>query len=264
MQGYPTASPVSPPPSAEIEDERLAIELTELLYQQLLAGLVMTTALCAIMASLALSTASAGHVLLWTIAVLGTTGARVVLRNRFMRAEHTPGTIQRWRAAFAITACMAGFAWGSFELLMLNANPGVHSVTTLMLGGVVIGALGSMAAWRRAFAIFAMPILIFIGGTAAIAQDVGGLEMAASVALFAVLVWFLSGTLHGSISQSLRLRRQNTTLVERLDVAHQYSQEANEKLTRALDDATQSARAKSQFLATMSHEIRTPMNGVIG
>lgn len=40
--------------------------------------------------------------------------------------------------------------------------------------------------------------------------------------------------------------------------------DANLALSAARDEALESARAKSQFLANTSHEIRTPMNGIIG
>lgn len=40
--------------------------------------------------------------------------------------------------------------------------------------------------------------------------------------------------------------------------------ESNHRLDQALDEAKESARVKTAFLATVSHELRTPMNGVIG
>ncbi len=46
------------------------------------------------------------------------------------------------------------------------------------------------------------------------------------------------------------------------DLWHQREQE--DILRRALDEAEEAARSKTQFLATMAHEIRTPLNSVVG
>ncbi|MBF0194641.1 MAG: response regulator [Magnetococcales bacterium] len=49
-----------------------------------------------------------------------------------------------------------------------------------------------------------------------------------------------------------------------LNTAKNNLQIQNVALSEALELAEESARSKSEFLATMSHEIRTPMNGVLG
>ncbi|WP_428248829.1 PAS domain-containing sensor histidine kinase [Ferrovibrio sp.] len=46
------------------------------------------------------------------------------------------------------------------------------------------------------------------------------------------------------------------------DIRHHKLREA--KLQQALEEAAESAHAKSMFLANMSHELRTPLNGIIG
>lgn len=51
---------------------------------------------------------------------------------------------------------------------------------------------------------------------------------------------------------------------EALRLSADQLRESNQQLDKALDEAKESARVKTAFLATVSHELRTPMNGVIG
>lgn len=66
-----------------------------------------------------------------------------------------------------------------------------------------------------------------------------------------------AGLTHKSSDEVGVLASEFNVLTERLGTTQQQLEEAR-------DDALESVRAKSEFLARMSHEIRTPMNGVLG
>jgi signal transduction histidine kinase/HPt (histidine-containing phosphotransfer) domain-containing protein len=79
-----------------------------------------------------------------------------------------------------------------------------------------------------------------------------------------VLVLFFGGVLYSycegiaqTINESLKLRRVNAALVERL---------SREKMVAeaARDAAEASTRAKTAFVANISHELRTPLNALLG
>ena len=59
---------------------------------------------------------------------------------------------------------------------------------------------------------------------------------------------------------------KNEILFMVTDVTDIYEKERknSERLAKALEEAKQAAKAKSEFLARMSHEIRTPLNAIVG
>jgi signal transduction histidine kinase len=63
------------------------------------------------------------------------------------------------------------------------------------------------------------------------------------------------------------LRVLNNKLIQKVDELEALNREQHElhqELERALTQALDASRLKSEFMANMSHEIRTPLNGVVG
>jgi two-component system sensor histidine kinase/response regulator len=77
------------------------------------------------------------------------------------------------------------------------------------------------------------------------------------------------GELSGRVSEGGRgevamLGRSFNNMADQLERRTTELSEANRRLERAVTQAEEASRMKSDFLANMSHEIRTPLNGVVG
>ena len=71
------------------------------------------------------------------------------------------------------------------------------------------------------------------------------------------ILMMLFGLVSARIKQEEELKTRNTVIEKKVE-------EQTKELAIARDEALESVRMKSEFLASMSHEIRTPLNAIIG
>src|SRR5216117_1180876 len=96
----------------------------------------------------------------WLIAMVASTVFRLALRRAYWRREPPAEEAPRWGARFVAGTLMVGLAWGAGCALLFHSHDNVNQlVITFVLGGMIAGASGTLAAYVPAFVGFATPAL---------------------------------------------------------------------------------------------------------
>ncbi|MBI1330590.1 MAG: hypothetical protein GC166_11900 [Alphaproteobacteria bacterium] len=179
------------------------------------------------------------------------------LAEQYRRHGHKDDP-RKWADRFTWMSAASGAAWGVGAVLWFDRQSfSAEAFLTVAFLGMTAVEFIARSAHRPAYLAHAA---LSLGPLALMLQ----LEHHTYAMMSSVVVLFFGGVLYSycegiaeMISESVRLRRDNAALVNRLS-------DEKARAEKARDLAEESTRAKSAFIANISHEIRTPLNALLG
>lgn len=131
----------------------------DLLYRQALPGFAATLAVAAVSAAILWNAVDRWVIGGWFVAVAALTLARLALVLAFRSRARDPAEAPRWENRFALGAGAMGIAWGVLAAGIDLPDYTYQVFVAFVIGGMAIGGMGVLAASRRAFLAFALPML---------------------------------------------------------------------------------------------------------
>jgi two-component system, sensor histidine kinase len=229
-------------PTRQILNERIAV-----IYRYQPALLIINAVVSAAMVYGLREVVSHDALFAWGVAAVAALALRTSFYVAFRRASEVSSRILARGAV--ICSATSGALWGSAGVFLFPGNALEYQLFILfVLMGMGAGAVSSLTAYLPAFYAFLPVCLLPIGLQLLSIGD--PIHVALGTMTFAYLggLTFFARTLNTTIIESLRLRFENSDLVQ--------------KLSEQRDAAERANIGKSKFLASASHDLRQPVHAL--
>ena len=155
------------------------------------------------------------------------------------RGDHGNPDLDKWRNAFTAGVGLTSAGWGVAGILLYPPGHFTNQVFLIfVLGGMMLGAAGVLAARPEAFLTFLIPTGLAPSFRLLIQGDETHLAMGILASVFTLATVITTGRIYRMVTSSLRLQIQNRDLVENLEAANQATEALNQELERRVEERT--------------------------
>jgi two-component system, sensor histidine kinase len=195
--------------------------------------------------------------LVWFTGVISVFYARFVVIRRFEQRQIDSPRMRQWLNTFSI---MNGLTMGlGVFIFMRTYNQQWQSIATMLVVGMVAGAVPATAFRSSSYVRYSIPIIALLTLAWAMFGKTESLSLKLLVAsLFPIYLWIFISFVKASENKAktgFMMRYENLRLVEELRIQQQ-------ETVKERDVAQKANLAKARFLASASHDLRQPLQTI--
>jgi signal transduction histidine kinase len=227
----PSSLPTEAPAHRDSIERQILAAQVRLLYGNANAGVAVTLVVAAALGRLQWGVAPRLVIFGWCLYMFVVSVARFTLAWRYWRTAPSNLKANKWGAAFAIGAGMAGVGWGAAGILLYPETHLANQVfLVFVLGGMMLGAASLLAPRPEAFLAFIVPTGLASALRLVVQGDETHLAMGLLAGLFTLATLITTRRIYLTIVSSLKLQFENQELVEDLRAAKSHADALNEQL----------------------------------
>jgi signal transduction histidine kinase/CheY-like chemotaxis protein len=224
-------------------------DLVELLFRQSYAVLFANLVIPLPVLYIFRNALSPTMMVFWLVALYALTLGRIVLARTYFRQAPARTREEKWLWSNTLLSWASSLLWGWLGWAgFAHGDPQLFAFTCIVLTGLVCGAVPSLSAFPPAYigslSAMLLPMLV---RCLSIADEQHATYSFFIVCLAAVNLYY-SRVTYRSLCETIRLRQENSELVQ--------------DLREQRDRARAADQAKTRFLAAASHDLRQPIHAL--
>lgn len=219
---------------SEESGREILVQQVALLFRQLPTAIAAAMLVALVVVGVMWGVADHTLLLVWFSAVGIVSLYRILLWRRFGREAPGTAAINPWLGNFLAGTLLSGIVWGAAGVMLVGDGLVYQFFFGMLLIGLSAGAVSTLSSHRHAYSLFLLPALMPYALHMASFMDPVRVALASLALFYMALMLGISGRIHSTIQDSLRLRFRNLGLVGSLSATKENLEEANLALQREI------------------------------